>query len=70
MIDLQEIRRLSTEEKFELMEILWEELHDHPELIQEDEETILELRRRLADHRANPDDVMTLDEIVARMNKR
>lgn len=67
MIDLQEIRRLSTEEKFELMEILWEELHDHPELIQEDEETILELRRRLADHRAHPEEGMTLEEIRAKL---
>ena len=69
MIDLQEIRRLSVEEKLDLMDLLWEELAARPELLPVDDETRAELERRLAEYQANPQEGMTLEEIRAKLGR-
>ena len=64
------IERLSVEERLVLVEELWDSIAAATPLTDAQR---IELDRRLADHEANPDDVVSWEEIkssiTARLNK-
>lgn len=56
---LSQARRLSTQDQLELMEALWEGIATRDEAPGPTAAQKAELDRRLADHEANPDDVVS-----------
>jgi putative addiction module component (TIGR02574 family) len=55
MIDLAEIRKLSVPERLRLIGEIWDSIPDSPELLPVSEELVLELQRRVEEHRASPE---------------
>jgi len=55
---LADIQRLSIDERLALVEAIWDSLATEIENLPLTEAQWLELERRLADHEANPDDVV------------
>jgi len=69
MIDLDEIHKLSVEERFELLDALWNSLAEHPENLPVSDAQRAEVRRRLEDHRSNPDSGRSWDDVREDMKK-
>lgn len=63
--DLAEILNLPAEEKLRLMELLWESLSADPSHLPLGDAHRVAIDAALAEHRQNPDDVMTLDQVLA-----
>jgi putative addiction module component (TIGR02574 family) len=61
---------LSVAERLALLEQVWDSLHDEDLPLQPTPEQEAELDRRWADYLANPDDVLTWDEVQARVRAR
>ena len=62
---LDQARKLSVEERIELVEAIWDSIaasNAAPPLTQAQK---VELDRRLADHEANPEDVVLWEEVKA-----
>jgi len=55
------IDRLNTEQRLSLIEEIWESLDEQTVPLTDAQRT--ELESRIADHDANPQDVLTLDEV-------
>lgn len=55
------IDRLNTEQRLSLIEEIWESLDENAVPLTDAQRT--ELESRIADHEANPQDVMSLDEV-------
>ncbi len=53
-VDIQEILRLSVEERLQLVEEIWDSILEHPESLPVTEAQKRELDRRLADYQATP----------------
>jgi putative addiction module component (TIGR02574 family) len=68
-IDFEALRRLSVSERLRLVEDLWDSIaQDAPdEALPVTPELAAELDRRLAEHEANPDDVVPWEEVRARL---
>ena len=68
-IDFEALRRLSVSERLRLVEDLWDSIAaDAPdEALPVTPELAAELDRRLAEHEANPDDVVPWEEVRARL---
>jgi len=62
---LEQTRRLSVEEQIELVEAIWDNLAKANQVPPPSEDQVAELERRLADHEANPDDVVPWSEVKA-----
>lgn len=62
---LDQARRLSVEEQLELVEALWDDIAKRNAAPQPTDAQKAELDRRLADHEANPDDVVPWSEVKA-----
>ncbi len=60
---LEQARRLSIDEQLELIEALWDSIAEGPSGPPITEAQKKELDRRIADHDANPDDVVPWDEV-------
>jgi putative addiction module component (TIGR02574 family) len=58
-----QVRELSVEEQLELVEALWDSIVDRNAVPGPTSAQKAELDRRLADHAANPDDVVPWDEV-------
>jgi putative addiction module component (TIGR02574 family) len=58
-----QVRELSVEEQLELVEALWDSIVDRNAVPSPTNAQKAELDRRLADHTANPDDVVPWDEV-------
>jgi putative addiction module component (TIGR02574 family) len=58
-------RRLSLEEKIELVEALWDDIANRNAVPHPTEAQRADLDRRLDDHLANPEDVIGWDEVKA-----
>jgi putative addiction module component (TIGR02574 family) len=52
--DIAEIRRLPVAERLQLVGEIWDSILEDPELLPVSEELALELKARLAAHRADP----------------
>jgi putative addiction module component (TIGR02574 family) len=58
-----QVRQLSVEEQLELVEALWDSIVDRNAVPDPTNAQKAELDRRLAEHAANPDDVVPWDEV-------
>jgi putative addiction module component (TIGR02574 family) len=70
--DFAALRRLSVPERLRLVEELWDSIaEDAPdEALPVTPELAAELDRRLAEHEANPDDVVSWEDARARLLKQ
>jgi putative addiction module component (TIGR02574 family) len=64
------IDRLSVEERLALVEELWDSIAADSAKVPLTDAQRDELDRRLADHEANPDDVVSWDEIKSSLSSR
>lgn len=62
---LEQAKQLSIEEQLELVEALWDSIAEHDAVPPITDDQRAELDRRIADHEANPDDVVPWDEVKA-----
>lgn len=63
--DVAEILKLPAEERLRLVELLWESLSATPSLVPMGEAHRTAIDEALAEHRENPDDVLTFEEVVS-----
>lgn len=70
MIEKAEIERLTPEEKIQLVEDIWDSLAAKPELVPITEVEKAELDKRWAEHQANPDSAVSLDEFRRRLDEK
>lgn len=70
MIDRMTIEQLSAEEKFQLVEDIWDSLAARPENIPVTPAQKAELDRRWADHQKNPASALSLDEFKRQLAGR
>ena len=68
--DLAELLKLPTEEKLRLMELLWESLSASQTDVSLGDAHRSAIDEALAEHRLNPDDVMSLDEVLVEVRGR
>ena len=68
--DLAEILRLPAEEKLRLVELLWESLSATPSGIPLGDAHRAAIDEALAEHRQNPGDVLTFDQVVSEVRSR
>lgn len=64
---LQQIKRLPTSEKLDLVQAVRDDIAQTSESVPVTDEIHVELLRRAAWHQANPDHGQTLDEIVLKL---
>jgi putative addiction module component (TIGR02574 family) len=64
------IDQLGVDERLALIEALWDSISGDESAIPVTEAQRAELDRRLADHEANPDDVVPWDEVRASLSQR
>ena len=62
---LEQVRQLSVDEQLELVEALWDDIAERNGVPPPTDAQKGELDRRLADHEANPDDVLPWSEVKA-----
>ncbi|WP_089724392.1 addiction module protein [Candidatus Thiosymbion oneisti] len=62
---LDQVRQLSVEEQLELVEALWDNIVERNAVPPLTDAQKVELDRRLAEHDANPDDVIPWPEVRA-----
>ncbi len=62
--------RLSTPEKILILEDLWDQIASEPASVPIPAEHRAELDRRLARHALSPGDLLTLEELKARIEKK
>jgi putative addiction module component (TIGR02574 family) len=67
---LELINQLSIDERIELVQAIWDGIADEQAHIPLTEEQLRELDRRLAEHEANPDDVIPWEEVNARLRAK
>jgi putative addiction module component (TIGR02574 family) len=63
------IDRLSIPDRITLVQEIWDSIAANPESVPLTEDLKLELDRRIADLDANPNDVLTWEEIKARIRE-
>ena len=68
--DIAEILKLPAAERLRLLEIIWESLASDPSSIPVSDAHRAVLDERLADLERNPDDVVSLDEVIANARRR
>jgi putative addiction module component (TIGR02574 family) len=68
--DIAEILKLPAEERLRLLEIIWESLASDPSSIPLSDAHRTALDEALADLERNPDDVISLDEVMANARRR
>lgn len=68
--DIPEIERLSTPEKILLVEDLWDSIASDESRVPVPQSHTEELDRRLGRHISHPGDLLSLDELRARIEKR
>jgi putative addiction module component (TIGR02574 family) len=68
--DVAEILNWPAEEKLRLVELLWESLSGTPSAVPLGDAHRAAIDEALAEHRQNPDDVITLEQAVAEVRGR
>jgi putative addiction module component (TIGR02574 family) len=67
--DIPEISTLSTAEKILLVEELWDDIAANDGEVPVPASHKEELNRRLERHKSNPDDLLSMDELRARLER-
>jgi putative addiction module component (TIGR02574 family) len=70
MVDTREIRRLSVSERLLLVEEIWDSIANDQAQVPVTPEVKAELVRRVAEHRANPSDVIEWSTVKADLERR
>ncbi|MEW6356403.1 MAG: addiction module protein [Planctomycetota bacterium] len=68
--DIREIARLSPAEKILLVEDLWDSIASEPSSVPVPQSHKDELAKRLKAHASNPSDLLSLEELQARIDRR
>lgn len=68
--DVTQILNLPVEERMRLVELIWESLAADPATLPQGDAHRAVLDERLAEHERAPNDVVTLDEILAEARRR
>lgn len=66
---IDEILKLSVEERMRLVDLLWESLAADPDSVPIGDAHLNVIGERLAEHRRNPHSTVTLDEVLAEARK-
>ena len=69
-VSMDDIRQLSVVERLLLVEVIWDRISDQPDSWTLGPEQRAELERRAAEHRQNPNDGVTWDEVKAGLRNR
>ena len=69
-IDLDEVLRLPVAERIRLVEAIWDSIAEESDAVPLTDAQRAELDRRLAEHQADPDDVVPWEDIKASITKR
>lgn len=69
-IPLDQILSLDVDERLRIVELIWNSLTARPESVPLTDAQRAVLDERLADHAANPDDVITWDELKSSLRLR
>jgi putative addiction module component (TIGR02574 family) len=69
-IDLDEVLRLPVVERLRLVEAIWNSIAEQSDAVPLTDAQRAELERRLAEHEADPDDVVSWEDIKASITKR
>ena len=64
-----EIQQLPPEERIRLIELIWSSFVENPSTLSVSDAQRAELRRRLADHEANPDEARPWAEVRAELEQ-
>ena len=67
--DIAEILKLPPEERLRLVELIWESLSAKPAAVPLGDAHRAAIDEELAAHRRNPDDVVTLEEVLSEVRK-
>ena len=67
---LEEILRLSVDERIQLVEAIWDSIAEHPEMLPVTEAQRRELDRRLADHLREPDATRPWSQIRGSLRRK
>jgi putative addiction module component (TIGR02574 family) len=67
---LNEIATLSIDERINLVQAIWDSIAADQACVDLTEAQVQELDRRIADYEADPDNLMTWDEIRASIRKK
>jgi putative addiction module component (TIGR02574 family) len=67
--DLAEILRLPAEERLRLVELIWESLASTPSAVPLGDAHRAAIDEELAEHRKNPNDVLTMEQVLAGVRK-
>lgn len=62
---LEQAKQLSIEDQLELIEALWDSIAEHDAVPPLTDAQVAELDRRIAEHEANPGDIVPWDEVKA-----
>jgi putative addiction module component (TIGR02574 family) len=63
--DVAEILKLPPEERLRLLELLWQSLSATPSVVPMGDAHREAIDEALAEHRRNPDDVLTIDQVLS-----
>jgi len=66
--EVAEMLKLPAEERLHLVELLWESLCDIPSEVSLSEAHRAAIDGELAEHRRNPDDVLTLEQVLPKVS--
>ncbi len=67
--DVAEILKLPPEERLRLVELIWESLAATPSTVPLGDAHRAAIDQELAEHRRNPNDVLTVEELLAGVRK-
>lgn len=67
--DVAEILKLPAEERLRLVELIWESLSTTPDAVPLSDAHRVALDEELADHRRNPNDVLTLEQVLSEVRQ-
>lgn len=67
--DVAEILKLPVEDRLRLVELLWESLCTNPSAVPLSDAHRAAIDVELAAHRQNPDDVLTLEQVLPRASR-
>lgn len=68
--DVAEILKLPVEERLRLVELIWDSIAESNAALPLTDAQRAELERRLAEHEAHPDDVISWDDVKASIGTR
>ncbi len=67
--DVAEILKLPAEERLRLVELIWESLSTTPDVVPLSDAHREAIDEELADHRRNPNDVLTLEQVLSEVRQ-